>query len=158
MKSSTLVLIVGLYRTATILRSRYVTECRAQVLKDKQGKRFVANFPPELSRSTQYGSSVKANAVYMSMFQLIPWLLTLTIRESVICVWLKYSKKYRGAFVRWKALKYFALFAAIYRHAERTGSAWVRHWSDYLPVLGRCLFRRGWKVPVCVLNSYAVFI
>ena len=53
--------------------SRYVTEYRAQVLRNEQGKQFVADFPPELSRATQYGASVKANAVYMSMFQLIPY-------------------------------------------------------------------------------------
>lgn len=53
--------------------SRYVTEYRAQVLENERGKRFVADFPPELSRATQYGGSVKANAVYMSMFQLIPY-------------------------------------------------------------------------------------
>jgi transposase len=50
-----------------------VTEYRAQVLENEQGKRFVAQFPSELSCATQYGASVKANAVYMSMFQLIPY-------------------------------------------------------------------------------------
>ncbi|WP_051208211.1 DUF6444 domain-containing protein [Saccharospirillum impatiens] len=53
--------------------SRHVTEYRAQVLENERGKRFVAPFPPELSKATQYGASVKANAVYMSMFQLIPY-------------------------------------------------------------------------------------
>lgn len=53
--------------------SRHVTEYRAQVLENEQGKRFVAHFPEELTRTTQYGASIKANAVYMSMFQLIPY-------------------------------------------------------------------------------------
>jgi len=53
--------------------SRHVTEYRAQVLVNKQGKRFVAEFPAELTRPAQYGGSIKANAVYMSMFQLIPY-------------------------------------------------------------------------------------
>lgn len=52
---------------------RYVTEYRAQVLENEQGQRFVAQFPPEASKATQYGASVKANAVYMSIFQLIPY-------------------------------------------------------------------------------------
>jgi transposase len=52
---------------------RVVTEYRAQVLKNETGKRFVAEFPPEVTRPVQYGASVKANAVYMSMFQLIPY-------------------------------------------------------------------------------------
>ncbi|SMG62652.1 transposase, partial [methanotrophic bacterial endosymbiont of Bathymodiolus sp.] len=53
--------------------SRHVTEYRAQVLEDASGKRFVATFPVGVSRATQYGGSIKANAVYMSMFQLIPY-------------------------------------------------------------------------------------
>lgn len=53
--------------------SRYVTEYRAQVLENEQGQQFVAEFPAELSRPTQYGASIKANSVYMSMFQLIPY-------------------------------------------------------------------------------------
>lgn len=53
--------------------SRHVTEYRAQILEDEYGKQFVANFPEELTQSTQYGASIKANAVYMSMYQLIPY-------------------------------------------------------------------------------------
>lgn len=52
---------------------RHITEYRAQILKDEQGKQFVADFPAELTRATQYGAGIKANAVYMSMFQLIPY-------------------------------------------------------------------------------------
>lgn len=52
---------------------RVVTEYRAQALKNEKGKRFVAEFPLEITRPVQYGASVKANAVYMSMFQLIPY-------------------------------------------------------------------------------------
>jgi hypothetical protein len=40
---------------------------------DQQGKEFVAQFPDEVGCVTQYGASIKANAVYMSMFQLIPY-------------------------------------------------------------------------------------
>lgn len=53
--------------------SRWVTEYRAQVLKDEQGNRFVAAFPERVSRAVQYGTGVKANAVYMSLFQLLPY-------------------------------------------------------------------------------------
>ena len=53
--------------------SRFVTEFRAQILENEQGKRFVAEFPADVTKATQYGNSVKANAVYMSMFQLIPY-------------------------------------------------------------------------------------
>ncbi|PFG11828.1 IS66 family transposase [Marinobacter sp. LV10MA510-1] len=52
---------------------RFVTEYRAQVIKDDQGNRFVAAFPDRVSRSVQYGIGIKANAVYMSQFQLLPY-------------------------------------------------------------------------------------
>ncbi len=53
--------------------ARFVTEYRAQVLKDDQGNRFVAAFPEKVSRPVQYGIGIKANAVYMSQFQLLPY-------------------------------------------------------------------------------------
>jgi len=53
--------------------STVVTEYRAQVLLNDQGRRFVAPFPQGVSRPAQYGIGVKANSVYMSMFQLIPY-------------------------------------------------------------------------------------
>lgn len=52
---------------------RYITEFRAQILENADGQRFVAPFPAGVTRPAQYGASVKANAVYMSMFQLIPY-------------------------------------------------------------------------------------
>lgn len=53
--------------------SRHVIEYRAQVLKDEDGNKYVANFPDGVSRPIQYGSSVKANATYLSTYQLIPY-------------------------------------------------------------------------------------
>ncbi len=53
--------------------ARFVTEYRAQVLEDDQGNRFVASFPEGVSRPVQYGPNLKANAVYMSQYQLIPY-------------------------------------------------------------------------------------
>lgn len=53
--------------------SRIVTEYRAEILEDENGYRFVAEFPESISRPTQYGSGVKAHAVYMSQFQLLPY-------------------------------------------------------------------------------------
>lgn len=53
--------------------SRIVTEYRAQVLENEQGKRYVAPFPEGVSRPIQYGQSIKAHAVYLSQFQLIPY-------------------------------------------------------------------------------------
>ena len=53
--------------------SRVVTEYQAQILEDQLGKQFVAPFPDGVSRPIQYGSSVKAQGVYLSQFQLIPF-------------------------------------------------------------------------------------
>lgn len=50
-----------------------VTEYRAQVLVDQQGKRWTAPFPKEVAATVQYGGSVKAGAVYMSQYQLLPY-------------------------------------------------------------------------------------
>lgn len=53
--------------------SSFVTEWRAEVLEHQNGKRYVAEFPKEVTRPVQYGINVKVNAVYMSQFQLIPY-------------------------------------------------------------------------------------
>nr|VFJ97671.1 MAG: transposase [Candidatus Kentron sp. H] len=53
--------------------SRVVTEYRAQVLEDGRGKRYVAPFPKGVTKAVQYGAGIKAHAVYLSQFQLIPY-------------------------------------------------------------------------------------
>jgi transposase len=53
--------------------SRVVTEYRAQILEDDNGKRFVAAFPKGVTKAVQYGTGLKAHAVYMSQFQLVPY-------------------------------------------------------------------------------------
>jgi len=53
--------------------SKVVTEYRAQILEDQQGRRFVAPFPEGVTRPVQYGVGVKVNAVYMSQYQLVPY-------------------------------------------------------------------------------------
>jgi len=53
--------------------STVVTEWRAQVLEDQNGKRYVASFPEGVSRSVQYGLGVKVNSVYMSQYQMVPY-------------------------------------------------------------------------------------
>ena len=53
--------------------SRVVTEYQAQILVDEQGKRFVADFPDGVNSSVQYGNGVKAHAVYLSQYQLLPY-------------------------------------------------------------------------------------
>jgi transposase len=52
--------------------SLHVTEYRAEILKDQNGKEFVANFPDGVVCAAQYGPEVRAQSVYLSQFQLIP--------------------------------------------------------------------------------------
>lgn len=52
---------------------RVITEYRAQILEDAKGRRFTATFPPDVSKAVQYGNGVKAQAVYQSQYQLIPY-------------------------------------------------------------------------------------
>lgn len=53
--------------------SRVITEYQAQILEDQQGKRFVANFPKGVKKAVQYGEQIKAHAVYLSQYQLLPY-------------------------------------------------------------------------------------
>jgi transposase len=52
---------------------RMVTEYRAEVLVDQFGNRFTASFPEAVTKAVQYGNGVKAQAVYLSQYQLIPY-------------------------------------------------------------------------------------
>ncbi len=52
---------------------RNVIEYRAEVLINEKGKRFVASFPEGIGRPIQYGSSIKAQSVYLSQYQLLPY-------------------------------------------------------------------------------------
>ena len=53
--------------------SREVTEYRAEIVEDAKGNRFVAPFPEGVTKAAQYGADLKAHAVYMSQYQLIPY-------------------------------------------------------------------------------------
>lgn len=52
---------------------RVVIEYQAEILEDACGNRFVAPFPPGVERPVQYGNGVKAQAVYLSQYQLLPY-------------------------------------------------------------------------------------
>lgn len=53
--------------------SRLVTEYRAEILVDDQGNRIVAPSPEGVKSSVQYGPAIKAHAVYLSLYQLLPY-------------------------------------------------------------------------------------
>jgi transposase len=50
-----------------------VTEYQAQALVNEQGKRFVAPFPIGVTKAVQYGNQLKAHAVYLSQYPLLPY-------------------------------------------------------------------------------------
>lgn len=53
--------------------SRFVTEYRVEILENEQGQRITASFPAGVERSVQYGARLKAHAVYLSQYQLLPY-------------------------------------------------------------------------------------
>ena len=53
--------------------SRLVTEYQAQILENYKGKRFTAPFPKGVTKAVQYGDQLKAHAVYLSQYQLLPY-------------------------------------------------------------------------------------
>ena len=52
---------------------RVVTEYRAQIMTDEQGRKVVATFPPHVKVQAQYGPGIKSLAVYLSNSQLLPY-------------------------------------------------------------------------------------
>lgn len=53
--------------------SRFVTQYSAEIVEFEDGTRIVADFPDGVNCPVQYGNSVKAAAVYLSQFQLLPY-------------------------------------------------------------------------------------
>lgn len=53
--------------------SRLVTEYQAQRLINEKGQRFTAPFPDKVTKAVQYGDGIKAHAVYLSQYQLLPY-------------------------------------------------------------------------------------
>jgi len=53
--------------------SRVITEYRAQQLENEKGQRYAAPFPEGVTKAVQYGSRLKAHAVYLSQYQLLPY-------------------------------------------------------------------------------------
>jgi transposase len=53
--------------------ARVVTEYRAEILADAAGHTVTAPFPDGVGRRVQYGPALKAHAVYLSQYQLLPY-------------------------------------------------------------------------------------
>lgn len=53
--------------------TKVVIEYQAQVIENEHGQRFSATFPEGVNSPIQYGAGVKAHAVYLSQYQLLPY-------------------------------------------------------------------------------------
>jgi len=91
-----------------------IKEYRAQILENnKTGQQYVAVFPDDVSKAVQYGNEVRAQAVYMSIFQMIP-----------LARILDYFKEQAGLLVSKGSISNFKRFA--YKKLEEIGfKAWV---------------------------------
>jgi len=107
--------------------SRVVTEYRAQVLEDENGNRYVAPFPDGVTKVVQYGTGLKAHAVYLSQFQLIPYnrvqdyfvdQLHIPVSEGSI---FNFNKQAFDALDTFEAIAKEQLRAAAVAHADETG-------------------------------------
>lgn len=116
--------------------SRLVTEYQAQVLEDESGKRYIAPFPEGVNKAVQYGSTLKAHAVYMSQYQLLPYKrieeyfkqqLHIPISQGSIFNFNKEAYEKLGEF---DGLVKDALAKASLMHVDETGVniAGKRHW------------------------------
>jgi len=116
--------------------SRVVTEYRAQILEDDKGNRFVAPFPEGVTRAVQYGVGVKAQAVYLSQFQLIPYnrvqnyfgdQIQVPISEGSLFNFNKQAYEALGGFEAWVKEQ---LASSEVAHADETGIniGGKRHW------------------------------
>lgn len=105
----------------------HVTEYRAEILEDETGKRYVAEFPAGVTKAIQYGSGVKSESVYLSMFQLVPLArvqehfsdqMGLPLSKGSILNWNQEAYKRLAPFETWAKQK---LLASPLNHADETG-------------------------------------
>ena len=96
-------------------------------MEDELGTRFIAEFPAGVTRPVQYGSNVKANAIYMSHYQMIPYeritdnfkdQLNLPISAGTLFNFNKQAYNLLESFEGWAKKQ---LIAADVMHADETG-------------------------------------
>ena len=116
--------------------SRCVTEYQAEIVEDQNGNRFVAPFPEGVTKAAQYGDGVKAHAVYLSQFQLLPYnrirdyfadQLTIPISEGTI---FNFNKEAFERLADYEVAAKTELASAKIAHADETGIniGGKRHW------------------------------
>jgi transposase len=130
--------------------SRVVTEYQAQREINEQGKCFVAPFPKNVSKAVQYGDGIKAHAVYLSQYQLLPYKriqeyfadqLQMPISEGSLYNFNQQAYEQLAAF---EAISKEKLIASPILHADETGiningkghwlhSASNEQWTHFFP-------------------------
>ena len=104
-----------------------ITEYRAEVLVDDNGKRYVASFPVHVKRPIQYGQKTKASAVYMSQYQLIPYARIADYFSQQVGINISTGSLYNFNQEAYKALEAFEeiakskLIESSVVHADETG-------------------------------------
>ncbi|MCP4485632.1 MAG: IS66 family transposase [Flavobacteriaceae bacterium] len=124
--------------------SRHVIEFRAQILKDQNGNKFIAEFPMGVSQPAQYGNGIKSQSVYMSQYQLIPvervqdyfeHQAGIPISTGSVVNFNKLAYKLLDCFETWVKKK---LIASSLLHADETGinvngkKIWLHNVSNQL--------------------------
>ena len=64
------------YKSAQVVDikfTKFVTEYRAEIIKSEDGVKITAPFPIGVTRSIQYGASIKEHAVYLATAQFLPY-------------------------------------------------------------------------------------
>lgn len=119
---------------------RHVTEYRAQILENEHGQRYIADFPAGVTRPAQYGGSVKAHTVYLSMFQLLPYerIRSMLADQYGIPVsagsLVNFNREASERLAPFEALAKVWLGGAVLLHADETGLNLngKRHWLHVL--------------------------
>jgi transposase len=130
--------------------SRVVTEYQAQRLVNEQGKCFIAPFPKKVSKAVQYGDGIKAHAVYLSQYQLLPYKriqeyftdqLQMPISEGSLY---NFNRQAYEQLAEFEAISKENLIASPILHADETGiningkghwlhSASNEQWTHFFP-------------------------
>jgi transposase len=114
----------------------FLTEYRAEILEDRNGKQYVAPFPEEVTKAAQYGPVIKAHSVYLSQYQLIPYKrlqeyfseqLQIPISDGSI---FNFNQEAYGLLADFEKAAKHELIKADLAHADETGVniGGKRHW------------------------------
>ncbi|MBT6032366.1 MAG: IS66 family transposase [Kordiimonadaceae bacterium] len=108
--------------------SRWVTEYQAQTLENiKTGERFTAPFPDQVNKAVQYGAELKAHAVYMSQYQLLPYQRVQAFFEEQLGIHLSEGSLYNFNVEAYENLKEFDEYSKAHLanvttlHVDETG-------------------------------------